>query len=78
MKEAKSMTNELLDYFKCAAIGFWLPHDDLYGEDYDDDKYVFSVSQIENWTGFDLFANLPAALQNVAETNESWSDFQNF
>ena len=61
-----------------SAIGFWLPHDDLYGEDYDDDKYVFSVSQIENWTGFDLFANLPAALQNVAETNESWSDFQNF
>lgn len=62
-----------------SAIGFWLPHDDLYGENYDDDeKYVYSVSQIEEWTGFDLFANLPAALQNVAEANDSWPDFRSF
>lgn len=61
------------------AIGFWLPHDDLLGESFDDeDKYVFSVSQIEGWTGFDLFANLPAALQSTAEINASWEAFQDF
>ena len=61
------------------AIGFWLPHDDLLGESFDDkDKYVFSVSQIESWTGFDLFANLPAALQSTAEINASWEAFQDF
>ena len=67
-----------------SAIGFWLPHEDLLGEDIlgEDDshnkKYVFSVSKIEEWTGFDLFANLPAALQSTAEANTSWDNFNNF
>ncbi|MBR6002599.1 MAG: DNA/RNA non-specific endonuclease [Bacteroidales bacterium] len=68
-----------LEVTDASAIGFWLPHDDLLGESYDDkDKYVFSVSQLETWTGFDLFANLPAALQSTAEANASWEDFQDF
>lgn len=58
------------------AIGFWLPHKDLKGADYA--GYAVSVNQIEQWTGFDLFANLPADLQATAEANTSWTDFQNF
>ena len=59
-----------------SAIGFWLPHADLKGEDYAD--YAVSVNQIETWTGFDLFANLPEALQTTAEANTSWSTFSSF
>ena len=61
-----------------SAIGFWLPHDDLYGESFDDSKYVVSVSQIEQWTGVNLFANLPSNLQASAESNRSWSTFRGF
>lgn len=61
-----------------STIGFWFPHEDLLGESYDDSKYVVSVSQIESWTGFDLFANLPSTLQSSAEANSSWSNFRNF
>jgi endonuclease G len=61
-----------------SAIGFWLPHADLKGESYSNSKYVVSVDQIETWTGFDLFTNLPIALQTTAEANTSWSSFQSF
>ena len=61
-----------------STIGFWLPHADLQGESYSDSKYVVSVDQIEAWTGFDLFVNLPAALQTSAEANTSWTSFQSF
>ena len=60
------------------AIGFWLPHQDLKGESYTDSKYVVSVDQIEEWTGFDLFSNLSTDLQTSAEANTSWSDFRVF
>ncbi len=61
-----------------SSIGFWLPHDDLYGESFDDSKYVVSVSQIEQWTGVNLFANLPASLQSAAEGNTNWNSFRSF
>ena len=59
-----------------STIGFWLPHADLKDEKYAD--YAVSVDQIESWTGFDLFANLPSGLQTTAEANTSWSSFQSF
>ena len=61
-----------------SAIGFWLPHQDLKGESYSDSKYVTSVDQIETWTGFDFFANLPSSLQTTAESNTSWDTFRTF
>ena len=61
-----------------SAIGVWCPHTDLKGESYYNSKYVVSVDQIETWTGFDLFKNLPTALQTTAEANTSWSSFQLF
>ena len=33
---------------------------------------------IEKWTGFDLFANLPASIAETAETNANWNTFYNF
>ena len=63
-----------------SAIGFWLPHQDLKDESYTD--YVVSVDQIEAWTGFDLFTNLPgdnsSGIEKTAEANTSWTTFQDF
>lgn len=63
-----------------SAVGFWLPHQDLKGQDYQD--YAVSVDQIEAWTGFDLFTNLPgdnsSGIEKTAEANTSWTSFQNF
>ena len=58
------------------AIGFWLPHGDLKGHTYA--NYAISVDQIEQWTGFDLFVNLPDDKEKPAETNASWQAFINF
>ena len=58
------------------AIGVWLPHQQYSNSDYS--SYVCSVDQIEEWTGFNFFANLPGGIENVAEYNTSWSDFQSF
>lgn len=68
------------------AIGFWLPHKDLQGENYT--SYVVSVDDIESWTGFDLFANLDESLQASAEQLSSystdsqkttrWNEFRNY
>ena len=59
-----------------SAVGVWLPHQQYNSNDYS--SYITSVDQIETWTGFDLFANLPAALQTSAEANTSWSTFSSF
>lgn len=62
------------------AIGFWLPHDDLRGESYQ--NYACSVKQIEEFTGFDLFVNLPgdgsSGIEKSAEANTSLSAFTAF
>lgn len=58
------------------AVGVWIPHQKYESNDYS--SFVTSVDNIEQWTGFDFFANLPASLQATAEANTSWSDFQSF
>ena len=59
-----------------SAIGFWLPHADLKGHSYAD--YAVSVDQIETWTGFDLFPNLPDPIESHAESKGSWTSFRSF
>ena len=59
-----------------STVGFWFEH-----KDYDDSIYVnyaVSVDQIEQWTGFDFFVNLPDGVEDAAEKNSSWSSFQSF
>lgn len=58
------------------AIGFWFEHRAYSGESYV--NFAVSVDQIETWTGFDFFVNLPDSIENTAETNSNWKSFQNF
>ena len=57
------------------AIGFWFEHT-TYSDSYT--NYAVSVDNIEQWTGFDFFVNLPDSIENTAEINTSWSSFQSF
>ncbi|MCQ2143036.1 MAG: DNA/RNA non-specific endonuclease [Bacteroidales bacterium] len=60
-----------------SAIGFWFEHRNYTsGDSYT--NYSVSVDQIESWTGFDFFVNLPDSVESSAETNTSWSSFQSF
>ena len=58
------------------AIGFWFEHKTYSASSYD--NYAVSVDNIEQWTGFDFFVNLPDSIEKTAETNTSWSSFQSF
>lgn len=58
-----------------SAVGFWFEHK-TYSDTYD--KHAVSVDQIEKWTGFDFFVNLPDHLESSAEANSSWTAFQKF
>ena len=58
------------------TVGFWFENKAYSGSTYS--SYAVSVDQIEQWTGFDFFVNLPDAVENSAETNADWTTFQNF
>ena len=61
------------------AVGFWLEHrDDLRSSTTAYQAYSTTVDQIEAWTGFNFFANLPEALQNACENSSDWTAFKNF
>ena len=55
------------------TVGFWFEHKEYSGVSYT--NYAVSVDQIEEWTGFDFFPNLPDAIEVTAEQNSSWSNF---
>ena len=59
-----------------SAVGFWFEHKEYDNSTYS--NYAVSVDQIEEWTGFDFFVNLPDAVENSAESNSNWTSFQNF
>jgi endonuclease G len=59
-----------------STIGFWFEHKAYSGDSYT--NYSTSVDQIEQWTGFDFFVNLPDTIENTAEKNSNWTTFQNF
>ena len=59
-----------------STVGFWFEN-----KAYDNSTYsnnAVSVDQIEEWTGFDFFANLPDGIEASAEANTNWSSFQSF
>ena len=58
-----------------STIGFWMEHR-KYSDSYT--NYTVSVDQIEQWTGFDFFVNLPDTIESAAESNTNWTNFQNF
>lgn len=66
-----------------SAIGFWYEHKSyVNGEKYDDSQFIVSVKDIENWTGLDLFANLPgdkdSGIEKTAQENTNWNTFKSF
>lgn len=58
------------------TCGFWLDHADQADDNWT--NCAVTVSQIEEWTGFDLFHNLPDAVEATAETNSNWSTFLSY
>lgn len=68
---AASVTNA-----SCTA--FWFEHK-AYESGDNFDNYRKSVDQVEEWTGFDFFVNLPDEIENIAEAKSiTWSQFVNF
>ncbi len=59
-----------------STVGFWFEHKTYSNDSYV--NYVVSVDQIEQWTGFDFFVNLPDSIEETAERNANWSTFQSF
>ena len=63
-----------------SAIGFWFAHEDHSSGDYT--QYAVSVKQIEEWTGFDLFCNLPGTntegIESTARVISNWYEFKRF
>ena len=72
----KVTTNSSGTVTSASTIGFWFEN-----KAYEDSAYAshaVSVDQVEQWTGFDFFANLPDSIEASAESNTSWSSFQSF
>ena len=59
-----------------SSVGFWFEHKFVEGDAYA--NHVVAVDQIEQWTGFDFFVNLADSIESLAETNTSWTIFQNY
>lgn len=71
----KVNTNSSGAVTSASTIGFWFDHK-RYTDSYT--NYAVSVDQIEQWTGFDYFVNLPDDIEASAERNTSWSTFSAF
>lgn len=71
----KVTTNSSGTVTDASTIGFWFEHK-TYSDSYT--NYTVSVDQIEEWTGFNFFCNLPDAIESAAEVNSSWNTFSSF
>ncbi len=52
------------------TVGFWFENKAHSGSTYS--NYTVSVDQVEEWTGFDFFCNLPDSIEGAAETNTNF------
>jgi endonuclease G len=68
-------TNGAGEVTDATTVGFWFENMS-YSGGYD--KHTATVDQIEAWTGFDFFVNLPDAIETKAEQNNSWDRFRNW
>ena len=58
------------------CVAFWFEHK-AYSDSYA--NYTVSVDQVESWTGFDFFVNLPSEIEARCEAkNTSWEAFKSF
>ena len=72
----KVKTNSSGVVTSASTVGFWFEHKTYSTTTYS--NYAVSVDQIEEWTGFDFFPNLPDTVEASAEQNSLWTAFQNF
>ena len=72
----KVTTNSSGTVTSASTVGFWFENKAYSSSTYS--NYTVSVDQVEEWTGFDFFANLPDSVENAAEKNTSWSTFSNY
>ena len=68
-------TNSAGEVADATTVGFWFENKS-YSGGYD--KHTATVDQIESWTGFAFFVNLPDAIETAAEHNSSWDSFSNW
>lgn len=75
----KVKTNSSGAIVGASTIGFWYAHKP-YGlaKGPDFTTFIKSVNEIEQLTGFNLFANLPDTYEERVEDNVSWSAFESF
>ena len=59
-----------------STVGFWFENKAYSTTTYT--NYTVTVDDIEAWTGFDFFPNLPDTVEVSAEKNSSWSTFSGF
>ena len=71
----KVKTNSSGTVTSASTVGFWFENK-AYSDAYT--NYTVTVDQVEQWTGFDFFGNLPDNIEVTAESNASWSSFQGF
>lgn len=71
----KVKTNSSGTVTSASTVGFWFENK-AYSDAYT--NYTVTVDQVEQWTGFDFFGNLPDNIEVTAENNASWSSFQGF
>ena len=58
------------------CVAFWFEHK-TYSDSYA--NYTVSVDEVESWTGFDFFVNLPSEIEARCEAkNTSWEAFTSF
>ncbi|MBR5131608.1 MAG: DNA/RNA non-specific endonuclease [Alistipes sp.] len=72
----KVKTNSSGVVTSASTVGFWFEHKTYSTTTFE--NYAVSVDQIEEWTGFDFFPNLPDTVEASAEQNSLWTTFQNF
>lgn len=72
----KVTTNSSGVVTSASTVGFWFENKAYSTTAYT--NYTVTVDQVEAWTGFDFFPNLPDAVESGAEKNNSWSTFSAF
>lgn len=72
----KVATNSSGVVTSASTVGFWFENKAYSTTTYS--NYAVTVDQIEAWTGFDFFPNLPDTVETTAEKNSSWSTFKSF
>lgn len=69
----KVTTNNSGTVTSASTCGFWFENKAYSNSTYS--NCAVSVDQVEQWTGFDFFANLPDSIEATAESNANWSAF---